>query len=144
MHYEGELCFIVKDNRLAGVGFGLDLTKRTLQSSLKEQGLPWERSKAFDGSAVFSEFVAIPANITELSLVLYIDDHIIQQGGYSEMIHKPEALMANINSFMSLVENDVIMTGTPSGVGKIKKGQVFIGKVYAGKHCLISQQWTVM
>ena len=52
IHYEGEICFVVMNNQLAGVGFGLDLTKREVQSKLKTKGLPWERAKAFDGSAV--------------------------------------------------------------------------------------------
>ncbi|MDW3642689.1 fumarylacetoacetate hydrolase family protein, partial [Vibrio sp. 1291-1] len=54
LHYEAEICFLIKDGQYAAVGLGLDLTKRGLQSSLKKQGLPWERAKAFDGSAVFS------------------------------------------------------------------------------------------
>ena len=56
VHFEGEICLLVKDGNVSGVGFGLDLTKRDLQSKLKEAGLPWERAKAFDGSALFSPF----------------------------------------------------------------------------------------
>jgi len=59
LHYEGELCFLFEKGRFAAVGFGLDLTKRNLQSQLKVKGLPWERAKAFDGSVVFSSFVPI-------------------------------------------------------------------------------------
>src|SRR6187401_2848464 len=56
LHYEGELAFAVKKGKLVAVGFGLDLTRRGLQTALKEKGLPWERAKAFDGAALFSEF----------------------------------------------------------------------------------------
>lgn len=59
LHYEGEICFVVKNGQLASVGIGLDLTKRGLQAKLKEKGLPWERAKAFDGSAVFSRFISL-------------------------------------------------------------------------------------
>ena len=60
LHYESELAFTVKGGNLHSVGFGLDLTKRGLQSALKAKGLPWERAKAFDGAALFSAFVTLP------------------------------------------------------------------------------------
>ncbi|MDG1121177.1 MAG: fumarylacetoacetate hydrolase family protein, partial [Glaciecola sp.] len=68
IHYEAELTFVVQGGALSGVGIGLDLTKRAVQSQLKAKGLPWERAKAFDGSAVLSDFVTIPGRIEELSL----------------------------------------------------------------------------
>ena len=55
--FEGEICFLIKDKKISGVGFGLDLTKADTQGYLKSKGLPWERAKAFDNSAVFSSFV---------------------------------------------------------------------------------------
>ena len=81
LHYEAELCFMVKNGDLSGVGFGLDLTKRGLQSALKAKGLPWERAKSFDRSAVLSEFAALPAGIAGLSLELWINDELRQIGG---------------------------------------------------------------
>ena len=59
LHYETEICFLVENGKYSAVGLGLDLTKRELQSKLKAKGLPWERAKAFDGSAVFSRFVPL-------------------------------------------------------------------------------------
>ncbi len=74
LHYEAEICFLIKDGQYAAVGLGLDLTKRGLQSSLKKQGLPWERAKAFDGSAVFSRFVPLEGiDIHDLNLELLIN-----------------------------------------------------------------------
>ncbi|MGD8292159.1 MAG: fumarylacetoacetate hydrolase family protein, partial [Desulfobacterales bacterium] len=70
LHYEGELCFLFENGRFSAVGFGLDLTKRKLQSILKEKGLPWERAKAFDGSAVFSKFIEIFEATTEMTFEL--------------------------------------------------------------------------
>ena len=55
--YEAEIAFLIRDNVIFGVGFGLDLTKRDVQAALKTKGLPWERAKAFDGAAVLSPFV---------------------------------------------------------------------------------------
>ena len=73
LHYESELAFVIEGGKLAAVGFGLDLTKRGLQSRLKEKGLPWERAKAFDGAALFSGFVALPKEVSSLSLQLTVD-----------------------------------------------------------------------
>ena len=70
IHYEGEITFMVVSGELAAVGFGLDLTRRELQTRLKEKGLPWERSKAFDGAAVYSEFVAFERGTGNLTLEL--------------------------------------------------------------------------
>ena len=78
LHYEGELAFSIEQGALAAVAFGLDLTKRTLQSALKEQGLPWERAKAFDGASLFSDFVALPEDIRQLSLRLHVDGELRQ------------------------------------------------------------------
>ena len=76
LHFEGELCFIYQQGHFSAVGFGLDLTKRGLQSKLKSKGLPWERAKAFNGSAVFSDFVSVDKVSSDLSLTLKIDNEL--------------------------------------------------------------------
>ena len=143
IHYEAELCFIVKNRKVAGVGIGLDLTKRILQNTLKEKGLPWERAKAFDGSVVFSRFVDLPTNIEDLSMSLKINGVDTQHANYALMINKPDELIRNIGAFMTLIDNDIIMTGTPSGVGEIATGQVFEAEVYVGEQVIVSKKWTV-
>ncbi|GAM55505.1 2-keto-4-pentenoate hydratase [Vibrio ishigakensis] len=114
IHYEAELCFVMKNNEFVGVGLGLDLTKRESQSRLKAKGLPWERAKAFDGSALFSDFVDF-SNLDDLSLELYIDDVLIQHGGVELMMYPPLVIQKELSSFMSLQDGDVLMTGTPKG-----------------------------
>ena len=114
-HYEGEICFLIKNNTLHAVGVGLDITKRQLQSKLKEKGLPWERAKAFDGSAVFTDFIQIKVSITSLIMELLINDQLVQEANYDLMIYKPETLLSNIQAFMSCEDGDIIMTGTPRG-----------------------------
>ena len=143
IHFEGEMTFVVINNELAGVGFGLDLTKRELQSALKAKGLPWERSKAFDGAAVFSEFVSFHGDTRPLRLELYINEQLIQQGGYGLMINKPDDILAEINGFMSFEDGDLIMTGTPAGVGSIKPGDRFVGKIFENSSLLVEADWTV-
>ena len=142
VHYEGEICFMIEKNRIAGVGFGLDLTKRGIQSYLKSKGLPWERAKAFDGSVVFSPFVSISAVDESLTLELDIDGVNIQTGNISLMMYKPDAIMKEISTFLTLEDGDIIMTGTPKGVGVIKPGQVFSGRVKAAGRILTGDQWT--
>lgn len=142
LHFEGEISFLVMDQRLAGVGFGLDLTKRRLQSYLKNKGLPWERSKAFDRSAVYSRFVPIPNGLATLSMELSINQHRVQSGNYDLMIYKPERILEEISSIFTLEDGDIIMTGTPKGVGPFARGDLFHGKVFSGETLIIEQKWT--
>ena len=144
IHYEGELCFLMGEQGIAGVGFGLDLTKRALQQQLKTKGLPWERAKAFDGSAVFSEFV--PCNVDDIAhlwLTLTIDDQEVQRGGVEQMLFSPEAILANIAAFLTVMPGDIVMTGTPAGVGPVVAGSKFGGNVYCGDKLLVSGEWQV-
>jgi 2-keto-4-pentenoate hydratase/2-oxohepta-3-ene-1,7-dioic acid hydratase in catechol pathway len=142
IHFEGEICFMVKANELFAVGFGLDLTKRELQSKLKAKGLPWERAKAFDRAACFSEFVLLADIDTEtLSLQLDINGETAQSGGYALMMHKPQDILREISSFMTVNDGDIIMTGTPKGVGAVVAGDRFNGKILSGDDLLVSQEW---
>lgn len=141
IHYEAELCFLIQNDKLAAVGVGLDLTKRECQSRLKAKGLPWERAKAFDGSAVFSEFVTF-SNLEALSLELYIDDELIQEGGVELMMYPPLVIQEELSGFMSLIDGDILMTGTPKGVGVVNKGASFMGKVLENGKTLVEVAWT--
>ena len=141
IHYEGELCFVYENGRFSAVGFGLDLTKRELQNKLKSKGLPWERAKAFDGSAVFSKFVEIPGFSKNLSIELNIYGKIVQAGNIKQMIYKPNDILAEILTFMSLNNGDIVMTSTPKGVGIVNKGSVFIGKVKENGEIIVIAEW---
>jgi len=143
LHYEAELCFLVNNGEFTAVAFGLDLTKRDLQSKLKAKGLPWERAKGFNGAAVFSEFVAIDAiDINEtLSLELTIDEQVVQSGSVKLMMYKPAEILAELKTYTELNDGDIIMTGTPKGVGAITKGAQFHGRVFNENKLLISSDW---
>jgi len=144
IHYEAELCFVIEAQTITAVGFGLDLTKRAVQTKLKEKGLPWERAKAFDKSAVFSDFLPFSGEIETVSLQLFIDGELIQHADYQLMIHKPEDIIQEVNSFMSFCDGDILMTGTPKGVGIVNQDSTFLGRVYQGDELLIEQQWKVL
>lgn len=141
IHYEGEITFLVQSGELHAVGFGLDLTKREIQSQLKTKGLPWERAKAFDRSAVFSEFVLFDGKIQDLRMELYINGNLIQQASYDLMLNKPHKLLDEIKTFLSVEDGDLFMTGTPKGVGKVNSGDLFSGKIFENNDLLIESIW---
>jgi 2-keto-4-pentenoate hydratase/2-oxohepta-3-ene-1,7-dioic acid hydratase in catechol pathway len=141
IHYEGEITFLLIAGKIRGVGFGLDLTKRGIQSKLKAKGLPWERAKAFDNSAVFSPFVSYEGNIGDLSLELYINGVLKQQGGYGLMLHKPEAIIREAGQIFSFEDCDLLMTGTPAGVGPVLRGDRFTGKIMEKGNVVVEHSW---
>ena len=143
IHYEGEISFLVKSGALFAVGFGLDLTKRAIQADLKAKGLPWERAKSFDNSAVFSEFVSFSGSISDLRMELYINGHLAQKAGYELMLNKPGDLLIEIKHFLSLEDGDLIMTGTPKGVGPIRPGDIFSGKIFEHERLIVEASWVV-
>jgi len=141
LHYEGEICLMVIGGEFRAVGFGLDLTKRQLQSKLKAKGLPWERAKAFDGSAVMGDFASIENIDDSLSLKLAIDGEAIQQGGVELMMYKPQQILESLKEHFTLEDGDIVMTGTPKGVEKINAGGVFHGQINQANKTLISSEW---
>lgn len=141
LHYEAELCFLYQNGTFTAVAVGLDLTKRTLQAQLKEKSLPWERSKAFNGSAVFSDFVYINQISNDLSLTLTIDSNIVQAGGVELMMFKPDEILTQLQEFIDLEDGDIVMTGTPKGVGKITRGSQFVAKVLCQGKTLVCSTW---
>lgn len=143
-HYEAEICFLVQNNEFVGVGFGLDLTLREVQTVLKQKGLPWERAKAFDGSAVFSEFIPFSYDAQNLQIELYINEVLVQQGSISQMINQPHAILKEAQTFLSFEDGDILMTGTPSGVGQMKKGDIFLGKILLNDSVLVQNEFVVL
>jgi len=141
-HYESEISFLVKNSKIIGVGIGLDLTKRKLQSELKSKGLPWERAKSFDNSAVFSEFVSID-DTQNLSMKLYIDEQLIQKATTDLMIYKPNEIIKEIETFMTLENYDIIMTGTPKGVGNYNLNSLFKIQLQKNNKPIIEKKWRV-
>lgn len=141
-HYEAEISFIIQNNKISAVGFGLDLTLREIQSKLKEKGLPWERAKSFHNAAVFSDFVTINS-IDNLSVELEINGKLKQKGGIDLMINKPYDAIDDALSFTSFEDGDILMTGTPKGVGQFSVGDVFVGRILDKEKVLIEETFEV-
>ena len=144
IHYEGEISFMILDGKISGVGFGLDLTKRGLQSKLKEKSLPWERAKAFDGASVFSNFVKFSGATDSLHVKLFINDKLIQDGSVTHMLYRPEEMLNEIESFSSFEDGDIVMSGTPKGVGIVKSGDLFFGQIFCGDELLVEKKWVAV
>ena len=109
---------------VAGYGVALDLTLRDLQSKLKEKGHPWEIAKAFDGACPLSPFVR-PGQIRDLAdihLSLSINESIRQDGNSSQMLTPIPQLLSYISQHFTLEPGDVVLTGTPAGVGPLQLG----------------------
>lgn len=141
IHYEVEI--LVKINRVGKyidskfahkyydeIGLGIDFTDRELQSKLKAKGLPWEKAKAFDGSAVIGKFYnKLDFDLENLSFQLYKNEEIVQDGNTKNMLWKIDELIAYVSQFFTLKKGDVIFTGTPEGVGSVNKNDILIGKI---------------
>ena len=143
-HYEAEISFLIEDNKITGVAFGLDLTLRETQSKLKEKGLPWERAKSFDKAAVFSNFLSFDGDITKLEIELYINSELKQRGDYSLMINKPDEIIKEARTFLSFEDGDILMSGTPKGVGSFKIGDIFVGKIIYDSKIIIEERFEVL
>lgn len=135
VHHETELALLVgkKASRISsenwkayirGAGIALDLTLRDLQAIAKERGLPWAIAKGFDGSCPVSGFVPIEAvpDIQTLDIKLYVNGVLKQQGSTRDMIFPVACLLEFITSIFTLEPGDLVLTGTPSGVGPITSG----------------------
>lgn len=142
LHHEVELCFVVgKDCKdvpveetasfIAGYGVGIDFTLRDVQAAAKKAGGPWALAKGFDNAAAFGDFVPTDAvaDPCALAITLSIDGKVRQEGNTREMIFSPAAILSYVSGFMTLEEGDVVMTGTPAGVGEVKHGDVIEARV---------------
>ena len=141
--FEGEICLLMDQGRIEGIGFGFDLTHAHIQNTLKQKGLPWERAKAFDGSAIFSDFIEAPKALSNIGFRLWHNDTLAQEANYNFMIHKPETIVKEIQTFMTLERGDIIMTGTPKGVSTYKMGDRFRVELFDKDAILLEKEWRV-
>ena len=141
--FEGEICLLIKDKQIEGIGFGLDLTKAGIQNKMKEKGLPWERAKGFDGSAVLSNFVPFRGDIKTIEMKLFRNGTLAQHATYGLMIYKPDKILSEIETFMSFEDGDIIMTGTPKGVTTYKRNDVFLAVLYLNHKIILKEEFIV-
>ena len=144
VHYECEL--VVKINRVGKaisqkfahryyneVGLGIDFTARDVQREAIREGLPWERSKAFDHSAALSpQFIDLEelgGDVQNLHFTLDINGERRQEGFTREMLFTVDEIIAQVSKYMTLKIGDLIYTGTPVGVGEVHAGDTLVAKL---------------
>jgi 2-keto-4-pentenoate hydratase/2-oxohepta-3-ene-1,7-dioic acid hydratase in catechol pathway len=117
------------------IGVGIDFTARDLQQKLKDKGLPWEKAKAFDGSAVIGDFVSKRdfKSIDNLNFELTNNGVTVQKGNTSFMLWKIDELIAYVSQFFTLKIGDIIFTGTPEGVAVVRPDDVLEGFLEGNK-----------
>jgi len=118
-------------NAIAGYAVGLDMTARDIQNHAIKNGLPWSLSKGFDTSCVLSKFVKkqdYDLNFNE-SIMLYVNNQEKQNAKLNSMIFKPNFLISYISKLITLEQGDIIMTGTPAGVGPVIPGDIIFAKI---------------
>lgn len=140
VHYEVEV--VIRINRLgkhieerfahkyySEIGLGIDFTARDVQEEVKAKGLPWEKAKGFDGSAVISrQFISKDdLNLSDLNFSLTKNSETVQSGNTHDMLFYFDSIIAYISQFYTLKIGDLIYTGTPSGVGPVKSGDILEG-----------------
>lgn len=111
------------------IGLGIDFTARELQSELKSKGLPWEKAKAFDGSALVGEWFPKTdfLDLNALSFRLDKNGATVQRGNTAQMLWKIDELIAFCSQYFTLKIGDLIFTGTPAGVGPVTEGDHLVG-----------------
>lgn len=144
VHYEAEIAILIGSRlqseslgqgvaeercqqAIAGVGAALDLTLRDLQSQLKEKGQPWEKAKSFDGACPVAPFISPElVDLTQLPIRFWQDGALKQDGNSSDMLTPILPLLSYITRYFSLEPGDIVLTGTPEGVGPLVEGQKLV------------------
>ena len=140
LHYECELVLRISKNGkyiseasassfFDAITVGIDFTARDIQNELKKKGLPWEKAKAWDNSAVVGKWKMIDDSIdnTNINFSMTKNGEVVQKGNSNQMIHDFNQIIAHISTYFSLNIGDMIFTGTPAGVGEIVVGEELEG-----------------
>lgn len=145
VHYEAEI--VIKLNRLgkriqskfaskyfAEFTLGIDFTARDVQAKLKEKGLPWEKAKGFDSSAVCGNWLSVDTfDMTNLSFELRKNGETVQRGNTKDMLFSIDDLIEHTSQYFTLKIGDQIFTGTPEGVGPVQSGDLLEGYIEGEK-----------
>ena len=140
LHYEAELVLRISkngkyvqekhaSNYYNGISVGIDFTARDIQNQLKENGLPWEKAKSFDNSAVVGKFIDISPSFDKknINFSLAKNKEIVQKGNSGAMVFSIDRIVSNISNYFSINIGDLIFTGTPAGTGECIVGDLLEG-----------------
>ena len=142
VHFEMEMVVALKSggidikedkalDHVYGYGLGLDMTRRDLQGEAKKMGRPWEIGKAFERSAPMSELVSASeaGHLDHGRVTLAVNGQIRQDGDLNQMIWKVPEMISYLSRFYDIAAGDLIMSGTPAGVGSVQRGDVLVGSI---------------
>jgi 2-keto-4-pentenoate hydratase/2-oxohepta-3-ene-1,7-dioic acid hydratase in catechol pathway len=117
------------------ISVGIDFTARDIQQTLKDKGLPWEKAKAFDGSAVIGSFISkkVFSSLESINFELTNNGKTVQKGNSSMMLWKIDELIAYVSQYFTLKIGDIIFTGTPEGVAVVQSNDVLEGFIENNK-----------
>jgi len=140
LHYECELVVKISKNGkyitektarnyYNAITLGIDFTARDIQNELKKKGLPWEKAKAWDNSAVLGTWLSLKPeeNCDNINFYMNKNGEIVQKGNSNQMIHNVDKIISHISNYFSLNIGDLIFTGTPAGVGECVVGDELEG-----------------
>jgi 2-keto-4-pentenoate hydratase/2-oxohepta-3-ene-1,7-dioic acid hydratase in catechol pathway len=140
LHYECEVVLRISKNGkyiseenahqyYDAISVGIDFTARDVQSELKKKGLPWEKAKAWDNSAVLGSWSTVTPDLDRKNIVFSMkkNGEVVQSGNTRDMIHGFDQIIAHVSNYFSLNIGDVIFTGTPKGVGECSVGDELEG-----------------
>jgi 2-keto-4-pentenoate hydratase/2-oxohepta-3-ene-1,7-dioic acid hydratase in catechol pathway len=142
INFEAEIAFrFGKGGQFSGLTIALDLTARDWQTKLKNQGHPWTLAKSFSNSCPLGPMVDLPKglNLDDLRFTLTVNGELRQKGHSRDMVHSPEKLRAYVASRFPVCEGDLLLTGTPEGVGVLAPGDVLRAEITG----LVNAAWTV-
>ncbi|MFL9485271.1 fumarylacetoacetate hydrolase family protein [Chitinophagaceae bacterium LWZ2-11] len=142
LHYEAEIVLriskngkYIREDQAAkyynAITLGIDFTARDIQAELKKKGLPWEKAKAWDNSAVIGKWIDLTPELLKKPVLFSLQKNkeIVQKGNTKDMIFSFEAIVAHISNYFSLNIGDLVFTGTPAGVGECVVGDVLDGYI---------------
>jgi 2-keto-4-pentenoate hydratase/2-oxohepta-3-ene-1,7-dioic acid hydratase in catechol pathway len=152
LHYEGEMVLLVggtkSQPKISGVAIGLDMTLRDIQSNIKQKGHPWTKAKNFPGSAIISDIYDLDTHegdfeLSRLTIKTWVNGELCQNGDTSDMIFESNMLLDYLNKTYGTIPGDLIFTGTPQGVGELKKGDEIVVELHKGDKTLCSAKATI-
>lgn len=147
VHHELEIAFRLDENlQFSHVTLALDLTARDAQATAKAKGLPWTLAKSFKGACPIGSWISLNdiQSMDSLGLTLHKNKQLAQKGQLSDTIFNPQQLLKYVLEFYPVEPNDIILTGTPEGVGPLKSGDLLEGCLRSENRDILTCHWDVI
>lgn len=148
VHHELEIAFLLDKNlKYSHITLALDLTARDAQSLAKAKGLPWTQAKSFSGACPIGPWIdlnSLKTDMENLNFQLFKNEKLVQNGQFKDMIFKPDSLLEFVRNFYPICPHDVILTGTPEGVGPLKSSDKLKAVLQSGNQEILACHWDIV